>query len=167
MEEIEAAYRAHFDDVYRFLRGLTGRESLAEELTQETFFSAMKHISDYRGESELRVWLCSIARNLYYTYLRKQKHLSGDEIPENLIADETDFSEMIADKSLAMQIHRVLHELQEPYKEVFSLRIFGELSFREIGSLFGKNDHWACVTFHRAKKLIQTKMKGADPDAGL
>ena len=81
MEEIEAAYRAHFDDVYRFLRGLTGSESLAEELTQETFFSAMKHISDYRGESELRVWLCSIARNLYYTYLRKQNHLSGDEIP--------------------------------------------------------------------------------------
>ena len=167
MEEIEAAYRAHFDDVYRFLRGLTGSESLAEELTQETFFSAMKHIGDYRGESELRVWLCSIARNLYYSHLRRQKHLSGDEIPENLCADETDFSEMIADKALAMQIHRVLHDLQEPYKEVFSLRIFGELSFREIGTLFGKNDHWACVTFHRAKKMIQTKMKGAEPDAGL
>ena len=167
MEEIEAAYRAHFDDVYRFLRGLTGSESLAEELTQETFFSAMKHISDYRGESELRVWLCSIGRNLYYSYVRKQKHLSADEIPADVSAEEADLTELIADKELAMQIHRILHALHDPYKEVFSLRIFGELSFREIGSLFGKNEHWACVTFHRAKKMIQMKMKGADQDAGL
>ena len=167
MEDIEAAYRAHFDDVYRFLRGLTGSESLAEELTQETFFSAMKHISDYRGESELRVWLCSIARNLYFTHLRKQKHLSPDAVPEDLCAEDSDLTELIADKALAMQIHRVLHSLRDPYKEVFSLRIFGELSFREIGSLFGKNEHWACVTFHRAKNMIQTQMKGADSDAGL
>ena len=159
MEEIEAAYRAHFDDVYRFLRGLTGSESLAEELTQETFFSAMKHISDYRGESELRVWLCSIGRNLYYSHCRKQKHMTGSDIPEDLAAEDADLSELIADKELAFRLHKVLHTIREPYKEVFSLRIFGELSFREIGSLFDKSEHWACVTFHRAKAMIYEQIK--------
>lgn len=166
MESFEEIYRKYFDDVYRFLRGLTGNESLAEELTQETFFRAMKSIKNYRGESELRVWMCSIARNLYYSHCRKQNRLSPDEIPEDT-ADENSFTDMIADKSIAFQIHRLLHDMQDPYKEVFTLRIFGELSFKEIAELFGKNDHWACVTFHRAKAMLQTKLKEENSDVKM
>ncbi len=159
MDEFEAAYRKYFDDVFRYLRGLTANESLAEELTQETFFRAMKAIRQYRGESELRVWLCSIARNLWLTHCRKQKHLTGGEVPETCPAPDADLTDMIADKEAARRIHRVLHAMREPYKEVFSLRVFGELSFREIGELFEKTEHWACVTFHRAKSMIQAEMK--------
>ncbi len=159
MEDFEAVYRAYFEDVFRFLRGLTANESLAEELTQETFFRAMRKIRQYRGESELRVWLCSIARNLYYTHCRKEKHLTGDEIPEDFVAEHDDLTDLIADKALALRIHKLLHTMKEPYKEVFSLRIFGELSFGEIGELFEKNAHWACVTFHRAKTMLQDQMK--------
>lgn len=159
MEDFEEIYRAYFDDVFRFLRGLTRSEDLAEELTQETFFRAMKSLKTYRGESELRVWLCSIARNLCLTHGRKQKHLTGEDVPEEYAADEPDLTDMIADKQLAFRIHQVLHTMREPYKEVFSLRVFGELSFREIGALFEKSEHWACVTFHRAKAMIQSEMK--------
>lgn len=159
MDDYEAIYRAYFDDVFRFLRGLTANESLAEELTQETFFQAMRKIGQYRGESELRVWLCSIARNLYYTHCRREKHMTGEEPPEEQSAPTPDLSDLIADKALAFRIHQVLHHMREPYKEVFSLRIFGELSFREIGALFDKTEHWACVTFHRAKAMIQEQMK--------
>lgn len=166
MESFEEIYRKYFDDVYRFLRGLTGNESLAEELTQETFFRAMKSIKDYRGESELRVWMCSIARNLYYSHCRKQNHLSPDEILEDT-ADDNSFTDMIADKSIAFQIHRLLHDMQDPYKEVFTLRIFGELSFKEIAELFGKNDHWACVTFHRAKTMLQNRLKEENSDVKM
>ena len=157
MESFEEIYRKYFDDVYRFLRGLTGNESLAEELTQETFFRAMKSIKDYRGESELRVWMCSIARNLYYSHCRKQNRLSPDEIP-NDIADDNSFTDMIADQSIAFQIHRLLHDMQDPYKEVFTLRIFGELSFQKIGQIFGKTENWARVTYHRARLKIQERM---------
>ena len=167
MENFDAAYREYVDDVYRFLRGLTGSESLSEELTQETFFKAFQSIDTYRGESELRVWLCSIARNLYYNHLRKEKHLAPDTPLDMIEDDGPDFTDLIADKETAMQIHRVLHDLRDPYKEVFSLRVFGELSFREIGSLFEKNGHWACVVFHRAKAMIQEKMKEADSHAGM
>ncbi|MBP5361884.1 MAG: RNA polymerase sigma factor [Ruminococcus sp.] len=159
MEDFDAVFRAYYDDVFRFLRGLTASETLAEELTQETFFRAFRSIDDYRGESELRVWLCSIARNLYYSHLRKEKHLTGNEIPEDYIADSADLTELIADKEIALQLHRVLHSIREPYKEVFSLRVFGELSFCEIGDLFDKNEHWACVTFHRAKAMINKQIK--------
>ena len=159
MEDFDAAYREYYDDVYRFLRGLSGNESLAEELTQDTFYHAFKNIGSYRGESELRVWLCSIARNLYRNHLRGQKHLTDDEAVADKPDDGPDLTDMIADKELAMQMHRVLHGLSDPYREVFSLRIVGELSFKEIGSLFEKNDHWACVVFHRAKAMIQKKME--------
>ncbi len=69
------------------------------------------------------------------------------------------FAEILADKESALQVHKILHKLREPYKEIFSLRIFGELSFQEIGMLFGKSEHWACVTYHRAKKMVQTKIE--------
>ena len=159
MEDFEAVFRAYYDDVFRFLRGLTASENLAEELTQETFFRAFRSIEQYRGESELRVWLCSIARNLYYSHCRKEKHLTGDEVPRDYAADGADLTDLIADKELAFQLHKVLHTMREPYKEVFSLRVFGELSFSEIGALFDKSGHWACVTFHRAKSMIHDQIK--------
>ncbi|MBR6070105.1 MAG: RNA polymerase sigma factor [Ruminococcus sp.] len=159
MKDFDAVFRAYYDDVFRFLRGLSASEPLAEELTQETFFRAFRSIGDYRGESELRVWLCSIARNLYYSHCRKEKQLTGEDVPEDYVADGADLSELIADKELALRLHRVLHGIREPYKEVFSLRVFGELSFREIGDLFDKSEHWACVTFHRAKAMIHEQIK--------
>ena len=162
MNDFDAVYREYYDDVFRFLRGLSANEALAEELTQETFFRAFRSIKQYRGESELRVWLCSVARNLYFTHCKKAKRFTGGEAPEDLPEDSSGITEMIEDKETAMQIHRILHRMREPYKEVFSLRIFGELSFAEIGELFGKNAHWACVTYHRAKNMIQEMIGGTE-----
>lgn len=160
MNDFDAVFREYYDDVFRFLRGLSANESLAEELTQETFFRAFRSIGQYRGESELRVWLCSIARNLYFTHCKKAKRFTGSELPEDTAEDGAGLTELIEDKQTAMQIHRILHTMREPYKEVFSLRVFGELSFAEIGELFGRNAHWACVTYHRAKTMIQEMIGG-------
>ena len=65
----------------------------------------------------------------------------------------------LADKELAILIHRYIHELGEPYKEVFNLRVFAELPFKEIGGLFGKSDAWARVTFARAKLKVIERME--------
>ena len=157
--EFEKIYRQHFDDVYRYLRGLTLNESVAEELTQETFFRAFKGKAEFRGECSLKTWLCQIAKNLYFDYLKKSKRFEDDVDISKVEDEKTSVLDMLIDKELALQIHKELHMMKEPYKEVFTLRIFGELSFKEIGSVFGKSEHWACVTFHRAKEKIKNKME--------
>lgn len=159
MNDFDKIYRSCYEDVFRFLRGLSGSEMLAEELTQETFYKAMKSIDTYKGISELRVWLCSIAKHLYYDHCKKQKRTVPAEEMEHLADDSMHFADMLADRTQALQIHKLLHCLREPYKEIFTLRVFGELSFREIGEVFGKSEHWACVTFHRARMMLQKQVK--------
>ncbi len=159
MGKPDIVFEQYYEDVFRFLRGLSADEHLAEELTQETFYRALKSVDSYRGEADMRIWLCSIAKNLYYTQYKKQKRLATEEDMEEYQAEDKNFLDIIADRETALQIHRILHELQEPYKEVFSLRIFGELPFKDIGALFGKSQHWACVTYHRAKERIREEME--------
>ena len=139
LTNFEEVYAVYFDDVYRYLLSLSGSESVAEELTSETFFRAMDALDRFRGECSVRVWLCQIANNLYYSQLRREeRHEEGLE-----------------DHSEAARIQELLHALREPYKEVFMWRVYGEKSFRDIGALFGKTENWACVTYHRAKRMIR------------
>lgn len=152
--DVEALYNTYFHDVYLYLCSVSRDESLAEELTQETFFRALKTAGTFRGDCDVRVWLCQIAKNLYLSHCKKQKHLTGNEIPESEADPRVSVEDHLADSEQAMQIHRILHGMKDPQKEVFSLRVFGELSFRQIGDLFGKTESWARVTFHRAKLAI-------------
>lgn len=158
MTEFESIYRTYFRDVELYLRAVCKDEALAEELTAQVFFQAMKALPKFRGDCDIRTWLCSIGRNCYLSHLRKARpSVSIDElqIPDPRISLE----ERITDRDQAMAIHRVLHGLPEPYKEVFSLRVFGQLSFGDIGALFGRTANWACVTYHRARQKIQEQME--------
>ena len=158
---IEELYRTYFDIVYRYIRSISQDGSLAEEVTQETFFKALKKAAQFRGDCDVRVWLCQIAKNTLYDHLKKQKkQLLGDErLEEAESADGELLEEKLAQRSQAMEIHKVLHRLSEPYKEVFSLRTFGELTFREIGMLFGKSENWARVTYYRARVKIREELE--------
>ena len=153
-------YEDYFLDVYKYVRGLSASDMVAEEITQETFFRAMRSLDSFRGDCDVRVWLCRIARNCYFTYLKKQKHVTGNEADFDLTPDVTDIEQQLVDKDRAFAVHKALHALPEPYREVFTLRVFGELSFSQIGALFGKTDHWACVTYHRARQKIQKQTGG-------
>ena len=158
MTGFEDIYVRYFRDVYRFVLSLSGSESTAEEITQETFFKALKGIKDFTGTCGVKVWLFQIAKNTYYTHCKKRNRLTPlpDDAPQNAPSVE----EIVTDKAAAMELHAVLHALEEPYKEVFSLRVFGELPFAHIGQLFDKTENWARVTFYRAKKKIIGKMGG-------
>lgn len=161
MTDFEQVYRDYFRDVELYLRALCKDESLAEELTEQVFFQAMKALPKFRGDCDVRSWLCTMGRNCYLSHLRRTKpesNLDDLELPDTAPALE----EQIADKLQAMAIHRILHDLQEPYKEVFSLRVFGQLSFGAIGELFGKSQNWACVTYHRAKQKIKDAMEESE-----
>ncbi len=159
MLEIDSIYKEYFEDVFKYLRGLTADEVLAEELTQETFFKAMKGIDHFRGECDIRVWLCQIAKNCFFSYCKREKKLvKQDEMGWQFAISQKSLEQILVDKELAYSLHQILHGLKEPYKEIFTLRVFGELSFRQIGDLFEKTEHWACVSFHRAKEMIQNNL---------
>lgn len=156
--ELEEIYALYFKDVYYFVYSLTKDKHLAEDITSETFLKAMNSLDSFKGESDIHVWLFQIAKYTYYSHLRKSKKETGlDSIGE--IEAETDIEKIVASKEEAMNVHKVLHQLSEPYKEVFTLRLFGELSFKQIADLFGKTDNWACVTFYRAKIKIREEMR--------
>ena len=161
---IEELYRTYFDIVYRYIRSVSQDGSLAEEVTQETFFKALKKADQFRGDCDVRVWLCQIAKNTLYDHLKKQKkQLLGDEkLEKTESAGGELLEEKLAQRSQAMEIHKVLHRLSEPYKEVFSLRTVGELTFREIGMLFGKSENWARVTYYRARVKIREELEYED-----
>ncbi|MBF7149255.1 RNA polymerase sigma factor [Bacillus toyonensis] len=157
MTEFESIYRQHFRDVYSFVLSLSLNEKIAEEITQETFFKALNNIDTFNGTCKINVWLCQIAKNTYFTYLDKQKRYNNNYMTEK--TSELNIEALLLDKEETFRIHKALHRLEEPYKEVFTLRVFGELSFKQISQLFKKTESWARVTFHRAKQKIQTTLK--------
>ncbi len=160
-EGFEKIYIRYFNDVFLFLKKLSKDEGIAEEITSETFFKAMRSIDNFRGETDVRVWLCQIAKNCYFSYLKKQQRIENiDDIdfPDN----KDTIEEQILKQYNVMQIHLMLHDLAEPYKEVFMLRVFGELSFKQIADIFQKTNNWACVTYHRARNKILMQMEDND-----
>ena len=156
--EFEKIYRTYFNDVFLFIRRLSNDDHIAEEITSETFFKAMRSIDTFRGETDIRVWLCKIAKNCYFSHLKKQQRVVNIDSIE-LTDDKDSIEEQILNQSDAMRIHLLLHNLTEPYKEVFMLRVFGELSFKQIAKIFHKTDNWACVTYHRARNKILEQME--------
>ena len=156
---IEALYEQYFHDVYRYLRALTQNDSLAEELTQETFFRALRTLDSFKGNCDVRVWLCQIAKNAYISLCRRQKHHTGEELPENVRDTAPPVQLALEESETVQEIHKILHAMKEPYKEVFTLRTLGELPFAQIGALFQKGDGWARVIYYRAKQKIQEMLQ--------
>ena len=157
-DSFDQIYQAYFDSVYRYALSLSGSADLAEEITQETFFRALRSLDRFRGTSSLKSWLCAIAKNLWITEVRKKKAMPLDSalpLPDPAAGPE----EAAARRDESMRIHRLLHLLDEPYREVFTLRTLGQLSYRDIGELFGKSENWACVVYHRARAKIREKME--------
>lgn len=157
MKDFENIYSEYYDTVFQYVLSLCREEVWAEEVTQEAFFKALKGIDTFRGDCKLSVWLCQIAKNTFYTEAKKKQRQV--DYPLEVITIEDKYEQKIFDKETAFEIHKVLHQLSEPYKEVFWMRTFGELSFAEIGNLFGKTESWARVTYHRAKLRIKEDMK--------
>lgn len=157
--DFEQVYLDYFREIRLYLLGLSKDSHLAEELTQETFFRALRSIHQYREGTDLRAWLYAIARNSYRSYLRRQKRMEAlpQELPER---SGVSLSEALEDQEQAAAIRRCLHRMEEPYKEVFHLRVFGELPFREIAGIFGKTESWARVTFYRARQKIIQELEG-------
>ena len=155
-EQAEKLYEAYYMRVFSYVMTLTGDRTEAEEITQETFFRAISKNSEFRGESNEITWLCAIAKNCFVDEARRRNRTSP--MPEELPAAGKTLEQQVADRDSSFRVHTALHAMEEPYKEVFQLRIFGELSFSQIGAIFGKTENWARVTYHRARLKLTERM---------
>lgn len=155
-EQCARLYETCYMRVFSYVMTLSGDRLSAEEITQEAFFRAFVRQSSFRGESDEVTWLCAIAKNLFSDELRRQAR-SG-EMPGEAASREKGVEQKAVEQDASFRIHLALHELEEPYREVFELRVFGELSFKQIGSIFRRTENWARVTFHRARAKLKERM---------
>ena len=155
--DYEKLYNSYYMQVYSYAVSLCKNRVHAEEIAQNTFYKAVMSKSEFRGRSDELTWLCSIAKNIYLDELRKRKNMSDLSESEDLPARENT-EKTVEDSDTAFRVHLILHGLEEPYKEVFQLRVFWELAFSQIAAIFGKTESWARVTYHRAKLKIQERM---------
>lgn len=154
MQDIEQIYKEYFETVNKYLFCLTQNNDISEELTQETFYRAVKKINTYRGECKISVWLCQIAKNLWYDYYRKNKKLTNEDEIFN-IQEMNTLEEKVISNDEKISLYKKMQNLDEKTREVMYLRITGELSFKEIGVILNKTENWARVTFYRGKNKLK------------
>lgn len=157
MHAFDEIYKLYAKEVYLFLLQLSKNHDIAEDLTQTTFLKAIEKLDTFKKQCKVSTWLCQIAKNEYLNYIKKKEY---QNLPLDQIAEpwKDDVEEQVLLKEHSKEIHKILHNMDEPYKEIFMLRVFGELSFKEIGALFQKTDLWARVTYRRAKEKIKNQL---------
>ena len=156
MAQMDEIYRNYASTVYKYLLSRTRNRDLAEELTQETFYQAVRTIDRYDGSCTVSTWLCAIAKNQFLAWQRRHP-----EEPE--ITDYTQTAPDTGDAVLAsmerVALMKLLHRLEEPWRELLWLRIYGTLSFKEIGEIFGKTENWARVNYYRGKEKLKKEIE--------
>ncbi len=158
MQDIEEIYKKYFETVNKYLFCLTHNNDVSEELTQETFYRAVKKINTYKGECKMSVWLCQIAKNLWYDECRKNKKVVNTEEDDFLNIQSLDtIDDNIILNDEKMSLYKKMQSLDDKTREVMYLRITGELSFKEIGIILNKTENWARVTFYRGKNQLKEK----------
>lgn len=152
MQSMDEIYQKYAKTVYKYLLSLIHDHDVAEELTQETFYQAIKSIARFDESCQVSTWLCAIAKNQLLTYQRKHPPLENLEDYEQTLES--------AEQDVFVSLNRVelmkrLHSCPEPFREILYLRIFGNLSFKEIAEIMGRTENWARVTFYRGKEKLR------------
>lgn len=158
MTEFEKLFNDNREFIFKYLMKMTRDVSLADELTQETFFRAYMNYSSLRNKECASSWLCKIAQNVYYAWHNKNKKCDSTDNIE-IISNQNDTEDVFIQNELSQKALLCLHELEEPYKEVFMLSVFGGFSLKDISTTFGKSESWARVTFYRAKQKLSERMR--------
>ena len=160
MKDLDRIYRDNFIKVYRYILSVSGDEHLAEEITQETFYRAVRKVKSFRGECAMSTWLCGIARNILLNHAGRVKR--GEAVTEYVKregASSESAEESVIRQETGERILEAVRNLEDPYGEVLALRLYSELPFSEIGQMFGKSDSWARVTYHRARMKVKEELK--------
>ena len=155
MQDMEQIYKQYFETVNKYLFCLTHNSDISEELTQETFYRAVKKINTFKGDCKISVWLCQIAKNLWYDELKKNKKIQNSEEEMFSIEAEEKIEDKVILNESKVELYKKIQKLDKQTREVIYLRITGELSFKEIGDILNKTENWARVTFYRGKQKLK------------
>lgn len=151
MEEFEVVYRQNAGKIYRYLLSLGCPAHDAEDMVQDTFVKALVHIDSFRGECELSVWLCRIAKNTWLTHLKKKKREGGELTAEPAAARDESWEWL-----------DLIERLDEPGRTVFRQRALGGWGYTELAAQYGKSESWARVTYHRARQKLRQMLPGEE-----
>lgn len=157
--EFDEIYRLYANDLYKFILRLCKNETLAMDIMQDTMLNAITSIDKFNGACSIKTYLCTIAKNNYFNYLKRADNHNIPLEEAEQFADSTSVEDSFESREQILQIHKALHRLDEPYREIFSLRVFAELKFSDIGAVFGQSENWARVSFYRAKKKLMELLK--------
>lgn len=157
--DFKEIYESCEPKVYRFLLSLCHNADLAEELTEETFYQAFLHISKFEGRCEISTWLCQIAKNLYYKEMNRQKRFDNQQTYYDISDSDENLFNSLENRQKTIEIHKILKTMNNSYREVFTLHIFAELTFKEIAQIYDKSESWAKMTFYRAKAALINKLE--------
>jgi len=160
LEDMEKVYQRHAQTVYKFLLAQCHDPGLAEELTQETFYQAVRSVDRFDGSCKVSVWLCQIAKHLWYQWLSKRSRQREVELTDQVPCQES-LEQSALFHMEKTELYQAIHKLPDPMRELVYLRLTGAFSFAEIGSLLGKSENWARTTFYRAKQKIMKEMEGS------
>lgn len=155
MQDIQKIYEEYFKTVNKYLFCLTHNSNISEELTQETFYRAVKKIDTYKEDCKISVWLCQIAKNLWYDQCKKNKIATNttkdllDEQYANVVEEKVILNEK------KIELYKRMQQLDEKTREVIYLRTTGELTFKEIGDILNRTETWARITFYRGKNQLK------------
>lgn len=155
MQSMDEIYQKYARTVYKYLLSLIHNHDVAEELTQETFYQAIKSIDRFDGSCQISTWLCAIAKNQLLSWQRKHPPLENLEDHDQ--AQESVEQDVLGSLS-RVELMKRLHSCPEPFREILYLRIFGNLSFKEIGEIMGRTENWARVTFYRGKEKLRKEL---------
>lgn len=164
MQSMEEIYQAHAQTVYRYLLSLTRDSDLAEELTQEVFYQAVKNSSRFDGSCKVSTWLCAIAKNQLHVYRRKHPPTAPLE-PELQTAPSSEHD--VLARIGTVELLKKIHALDPDKREILHLRLFGNLSFREIGDVLGHTENWARVMYYRGREILKKELKSDEAEAEL
>lgn len=155
MTDFKYVYEEYAGKVYRYLLCLSGSKQAAEELLAETFYQAILHIGQFRGDSSILTWLCGIAGNLWKKEQKRNQRLANTPT-EELHLHDTALSpeEAMIRTDDVQRILRAAANLPEQMRLVFLLRVIGDLTLKDIAGIYGKSESWARVTFYRARLKI-------------
>lgn len=156
MQNIEEIYKEYFETINKYLFCLTKNSDISEELTQETFYIAVQKIDSFRAECKISTWLCQIAKNLWIDEIKKREHIKDiDESDLFLINSKDELENIIISKENKISLYKKMQNLDELTREVIYLRISGEFSFKDIGTILNKTETWARVTYYRGKEKLK------------
>ena len=148
--------------VYSFLLKLSRNESVSEELTQETFFQAYLSIHRFKGESDVFTWLASIAKHVYFKYMKKQK-MSVEDSYVGLMTcaylENSDPESELDRRELVRAVRRVVAGMPEKHRNVVLLRAYAGMSYAEIARSLKISENSAKVIYFRARKKITEELE--------